>query len=233
MTFVVSFGTSGRIAPVFFVAALLAACSGSGDTGGQVASADLAALRTQSMAYDGSVASELRKDPAALALGNALFAAHCASCHGADASGARGVTNLQAGRFNYGADEAAVRTTIVSGRVSKMPQMGRTLGEVELGQLVAYVESLAGNVELSDYEVRGQQLYQENCIACHSEDGSGNTELGVPNLRDDHWIHGTSMMNKRLVITRGVESVCPPHGDVLNQTEVELMTAYVLSLYTT
>ena len=114
-----------------------------------------------------------------------------------------------------------------------MPQMGRTLGEVELGQLVAYVESLAGNVELSDYEVRGRQLYEENCIACHSEDGSGNTELGVPNLRDDYWIHGASMMNKRLVITRGVESQCPPHGDSLSPTEAELLTAYVLSLYTT
>jgi cytochrome c oxidase cbb3-type subunit 3 len=223
---------SGRSVPVFFAMTLLVACSGSGDADAPRA-VDLQALRAQSAAYEGTSADALRRDPAALELGRSLFAGHCASCHAADGSGSRGVPDLREGRLNYGADEAAVRTTILAGRVSTMPQMGRTLGEVELGQLVSYVESLAGNIELSDYEVRGKQLYEENCVACHREDGSGDPELGAPDLRDDYWIHGESMMNKRLVITRGVESVCPPHGDVLNGTEVELLTAFVLSLYTT
>jgi len=233
MTFAGVFSSwSGRSVPVFFAISLLAGCSGSGDADAPAA-VDLQALRAQSAAYEGVSADALRRDPGALELGRSLFAGHCASCHAADGSGTRGVTNLREGRLNYGADEAAVRTTIVAGRISTMPQMGRTLGEVELGQLVSYVESLAGNIELSDYEVRGQQLYQENCVVCHGEDGSGNPELGAPDLRDDYWIHGESMMNKRLVITRGVESVCPPHGDALSGAEVELLTAFVLSLYTT
>jgi cytochrome c oxidase cbb3-type subunit 3 len=67
-------------------------------------------------------------------------------------------------------------------------------------------------------------------VACHGAGGRGNTDLGAPSLVDDYWQHGDSMMNIRLAITRGTESTCPAQGDVLDATEIELLSAYVRQL---
>ena len=162
-----------------------------------------------------------------------LFAARCSGCHGADATGSRGITDLVHGHLNYGSTADAIRTTIRDGRMSEMPGVGSQYGEVELGQIVDYVRSLSTNEPLSDPAKRGQTFYNETCAKCHGPDGEGQPQNGVPPLSDDYWQHGDSMMNIRLVITRGADSVCPAQGGVLSGTEIELLTAYVERLRST
>jgi cytochrome c oxidase cbb3-type subunit 3 len=199
--------------------------------------ADRAAQRTESQseqllaevqAFAGHTASDLMSDPAALHVGERLFDMHCRSCHEAAASGASDTIDLARHVFNYGVSEEAIYTTVSEGRLSDMPGMGNGLGEVDLGQLVAFVQSLEFESPLSSYAERGKWLFDENCASCHGAGGQGIRDLGASNLADDYWQHGDSMMKVRLVITRGVQSECP--GFVANATsaELELLTAYVL-----
>ncbi len=188
------------------------------------------ALRDEGETFAGRSADALMSDPAALQLGGRLFGAYCSSCHGVDATGKQRVTNLVDGVFNFGNNIDAVRVTITQGRKSVMPGVGNQYGEMSLGQLVAFVESLASDEPLGRLAEQGKQLYDESCAACHGMDGRGNLALGGPNLADDYWLHGDTMMAIRLIITRGATGECPPHAQSLTASEVELLTAYVTQL---
>lgn len=216
-----------RLAALVCASALLCGCGDSDELRPSAATLDLSAVTD---GYGGLEIARLEADADAMEVAGQLFAAHCASCHGPDGRGSKGVTDLTQGRFNYGATEADIRSTIALGRKSEMPSMGRDLGEVELGQVVAYVRSFGSTEPLSDYEQRGQGLYEESCAACHGSRGEGTPELGASNLADSYWQHGGSMMNIRLAITAGAQSVCPGHERTLTPTEIELLTAYVLRI---
>lgn len=189
-------------------------------------------LRDDSAAFAGRSIEDLREDPGASDLASQLFAAHCASCHGPTGEGnqSQGVMNLVDGVFNYGNSVQAVRQTILSGRHSIMPGVGNQYGEMNLGQLVAYVESLASDEPPSRLGQQGKSLFDESCAACHGSDGRGNPELGGANLADPYWLHGDTMMAIRLVITRGAQGICPERAQSLTPTEIDLLTAFVLDL---
>lgn len=223
-------------AAVLAAALALAACQSSDKAPQKAAGPTPQHLATQSQAYSGKAVAELASDASAMKLAGQLYKAHCASCHGADGQqGKRGAIDLTRGRFNYGASEDAIHKTIAAGRQATMPTMGRgTLGSVDLGQLVAYVQSLAPGAKKEDsyYVKRGKTLYDQYCEICHGADGRGKTEKGAPDLTDDYWQHGQSMMNIRLVITRGVQDECPAQQSKLTPTEINLLTAYVTKLIT-
>ena len=102
------------------------------------------------------------------------------SCHGIDAKGKRGITDLVTGVFNNGSDEDGVRTTITHGRQGAMPAMGGQYGEMDLGQLVAYVQSLSSDEPMSRSAERGERLFAADCSVCHGVGGVGIRELGAP-----------------------------------------------------
>ena len=213
------------------IASIAAVSCGSGDSTDTAATeAQRAELAALSSTYADTPASNLRANSKAMQLAGDLYTMECAGCHGADGSGDRGVTDLTRGQFDYGATEDAIRTTIREGRRSEMPGVGREYGEVELGQIVAYLDTLITNSPLNDYETRGREFYVATCIACHGEDGRGITAVGGSDLTDDYWTHGDSMMNKRLVITRGATAECLSGLESLSATEVELLTAWVMNL---
>lgn len=213
-----------------FLVLCVAACSSSQDDAPVIGMAEQGALREEAEAFTGSSAGALISDATALNLGERLFGAYCSSCHGAEATGGQRVTNLVDGVFNFGNDIDAVRTTITQGRKSVMPGVGNQYGEMSLGQLVAFVESLASDEPLGRLAEQGKQLYDESCAACHGADGRGNLALGGPNLADDYWLHGDTMMAIRLIITRGATGECPSHAQSLTGAEVELLTAFVTQL---
>jgi cytochrome c oxidase cbb3-type subunit 3 len=227
--------TPCKHAAVLAAACALAACSSPKNAPQTKAAAPSPQhLATKAQAYSGKAVADLVADAAAMQLAGQLYQAHCASCHGPDGQqGKRGAMDLTRGRFNFGASEAAIHKTITDGRQATMPTMGRgTLGSVDLGQLVAYVQYLApsGDKKNSYYVKRGKMLYDDHCAICHGEDGRGKPEKGAPDLTDDYWQHGESMMNIRLVITRGVQDECPAWQNKLTPTEIDLLTAYVLKL---
>ncbi|MES2627303.1 MAG: c-type cytochrome [Pseudomonadota bacterium] len=215
--------------PPLLLISLLGACSDDISTPTFTAE-QLQQLRSQSDTYSGLDIDRLQSDSGAMALGQTLLAAHCDQCHGENAPGLRDITNLQTGIFDYGDTADAIRTTISAGRHSLMPALGSVLGEVELGGLVAYVRSFNSGETPEDFLERSKEIYATHCVVCHGIEARGNPELGSANLTDSYWQHGDSMMNVRLTITRGVESVCPAQEGVLSAAEMELLTAYILQL---
>jgi cytochrome c oxidase cbb3-type subunit 3 len=206
----------------------LAACGTAQDSISEAALELQRELSVQSEAFAGVSIEQLRSDAIAVRLSEQLFSAHCVSCHGIDAHGKQGVADLVTGAFNYGSDEDAIRSTITDGRKGIMPAMGGQFGEMDLGQLVAYVRSLSSAEPLSRSAERGKYLFADECAVCHGADGMGISALGAPNLADDYWLHGDSMMDIRLAITRGVQGQCPPHLNKLTGSEIELLTAFVM-----
>jgi cytochrome c oxidase subunit 2 len=124
----------------------------------------------------------------------------------------------------------------------------------------AYMEGLVKVVSQSDFDkwiseqqsaapmdpvLRGQQLSQQlGCINCHSVDGSEKTgptwlqlyqsevELsdGSSVVADDNYLK-TSIVNSNLQVVAGYSAnVMPNFADLLDQTEVESLVAYIKTL---
>lgn len=89
-------------------------------------------------------------------------------------------------------------------------------------------ESLLAFAKIPQNVENGNALYQGKCMPCHSADGGG---LIGPNLTDDYWIHGGSLMDIRKVILEGV----PDKGMIawkalLTPTEVKELVAFIHSI---
>lgn len=84
-------------------------------------------------------------DESVAAAGEALFAANCSVCHGADAKGNTqlGAPNLTDGIWLYGGSALTVERSIAEGRGGRMPAQREFLGEAKAHLLAAYVLSLS------------------------------------------------------------------------------------------
>lgn len=92
-----------------------------------------------------SVGSPFNGNAFGLSEGKRLFSAYnCVGCH-ANGGGAIGPA-LMDHRWIYGSRPEQIYSTIVEGRPNGMPAFGGRIPDKELWQLVAYVESLSGNV---------------------------------------------------------------------------------------
>jgi len=77
---------------------------------------------------------------------------------------------------------------------------------------------------------KGKAVFMENnCGACHRNDGGGNS-IG-PNLTDQYWIHGGGIKNVFLTIKNGaVEKGMPAWGKAMSVQSVRDVTFFVMSL---
>jgi cytochrome c oxidase cbb3-type subunit 3 len=77
------------------------------------------------------------------------FAAICAACHAADASGnpAIGAPDLTTGVYTYGNGFDAIRQTIAAGRQGQMPAFGDRLDRTQIKLLTVWLRSHAGTAE--------------------------------------------------------------------------------------
>ncbi len=74
----------------------------------------------------------------------------------------------------------------------------------------------------------GRQIFQQNCAACHGQEGKG---LVGPNLTDNIWIHGGKPEEIANTITNGVKTKgMPTWGPVLGPEKVANTAAFVFSL---
>ena len=136
----------------------------------------------------------------ALAGGAAAFGDNCAPCHGRGAQGAVGYPNLRDDAWLWGGSLDAIHQTIRYGiradhpdtRNGQMPAFGRLgmLQPPQVNDVAEHVLSLSGNAEDQEAAERGGEMLTTNCAACHGADGTGNRELGAPNLADELWLYG-------------------------------------------
>jgi cytochrome c oxidase cbb3-type subunit 3 len=75
----------------------------------------------------------------------------------------------------------------------------------------------------------GKQVFTTNCASCHRPDAGG---LIGPNLTDDAWIHGGSLLEIHKTVREGVMAKGMPAWDkLLRPEQIDGVVAYVASLY--
>ena len=184
-------------------------------------------------------------DPALLrfsvAGGRALFLAHCSQCHGAGGGGAiGGFPNLLDDDWLWGGTVADIHQTVTHGirdetdfdtRFNMMPAFGGMLPDDEIEALVHYVRSLSG-LEVADADLLAgaAPIFEQNCAACHGDDGSGLPEMGAPDLTDGIWLFGGSEEAIRETITASRNGMMPAFQARLAPEEIAKVAIYVHSL---
>lgn len=174
--------------------------------------------------------AELARDPEALKIGRRLFLNYCAGCHGSDAGGNPGFPNLRDNDWLHGGTPKDIQTTIMQGRMGIMPAWRDTLGEEGVHDVAQYVLSLSGRDHDAAAAEKGKKQFAAVCSACHGADGTGNQQLGAPNLTDDVWLYGGSPKTIEASIAGGRQGQMPAQGDFLGEAKVHLLAAYVYSL---
>lgn len=75
-----------------------------------------------------------------------------------------------------------------------------------------------------------EELFAQNCAACHGPDGKGNRQFGAPNLTDAIWLYGGDEATIRETLTNGRGGVMPHWGGRLDPATIKMLAAYVHSL---
>lgn len=177
--------------------------------------------------------------------GRALFAANCSQCHGSGAAGGEGYPNLLDDDWLWGGDIDTIAYTVSHGirneqspdaHYSEMPAFGEILAPEEIGTVVQYVKSISGQEHDAAAAAAGEELFLDQCSACHMENGMGEPSLGAPNLTDAIWLYGGDEDSLTETITYSRFGVMPAWaeeyrpGTGLTQAEVNAVAAYVHQL---
>lgn len=177
----------------------------------------------------------------AVAGGGAAFAVNCAPCHGSGAQGGPGYPNLADDAWLWGGSLEEIYTTIQHGirwtqddetRFSEMLAFGADdiLTSEQVDDVAEYVLSLSGNATDQDAAQRGEQVFVENCAACHGENGEGMAALGAPRLNDAIWLYGGDKATIVETVTRGRSGVMPAWSNRLDDVTIKQLAVYVHSL---
>lgn len=74
----------------------------------------------------------------------------------------------------------------------------------------------------------GKTIFETNCAACHASDGGGGVG---PNLTDEYWIHGGSIIDVFKIVKYGiVEKGMIPWQDQLSPEQMQQVSSYVLTM---
>jgi len=174
----------------------------------------------------------------AMAGGQIIFSENCAPCHGTGGVGATGgYPSLVDDAWIWGGTIDEIHTTIQYGirnenydsRFNMMPAYGADgiLTRDEIDAVASYVLSLSGRGEANKV---GERLFQEQCVACHGENGQGIPELGGPNLADAIWLYGGTHEEIVGQIYQPRHGVMPPWVGRLDPVEIKQVSIYVHSL---
>lgn len=180
--------------------------------------------------YSAMPIEQLASDENAMKMALRLFGNNCAVCHGADGGGNYGFPNLTDNDWIWGGEPAQIKQTIEQGRTGVMPPWAAILGEEGVVDTAEYVLSLSGREHDADKASRGAAHFQRNCVACHGADGTGNQMLGAPNLTDDIWLYGGEPVDIRQTLREGRNGVMPAQKELLKDSRIHLLAAYVYSL---
>lgn len=196
----------------------------------ELAAADLTALAPGSDVHSFAVNA-----------GRSLFLNNCSQCHGSGANGAVGYPSLLDNDWLWGGDIENIAYTVRHGvrntdddeaRYSEMPAFGRDelLEPEQIEQVVQHVLSISGQDFDHVAAAEGSVVFEENCAACHMEDGTGMVEMGAPNLTDAIWLYGGSAEAITETVTNARFGVMPAWGLRLDDAEVNALAVYVHQL---
>jgi cytochrome c oxidase cbb3-type subunit III len=130
--------------------------------------------------------------------------AQCSQCHGAGAGRAGlGLPSLLDDQWLWGGTIEDIHETVRYGirnddypdaRWSEMPAFGRDglLDEEEIDQVVHYVLQMSGQAHDEALAAPGEEIYLDNCAACHGDGGEGDPFVGAPALNNQIWLYGGS-----------------------------------------
>ena len=177
----------------------------------------------------------------AVAGGTSAFLVNCSQCHGSGAAGSPGFPNLNDDVWLWGGTLDDIYTTIAHGirfeqdedtRISDMPAFSRDelLSSAEINDVADYVISLTRKDHDAAAAERGKAIFQENCAACHGENGQGMRELGAPALNDALWHYDGKRETIIAQIKAPKHGVMPAWAHRLDDVTIKQLAVYVHSL---
>ncbi len=171
--------------------------------------------------------------------GESVFNTWCVQCHGREGGGFLGYPNLADDDWLWGGTMEDIHYSVAHGirneedpdaRFSEMPAYGEIFSREEIDQVVNYVMSLSKEPRDASQVAAGEELYLDNCAACHGDAGEGNTMLGAPNLSDAIWLYGGDCDSLVETVTYSRYGVMPPWAPRLSEAEIRAVSAYVHQL---
>lgn len=176
----------------------------------------------------------------AVAGGQSAFADNCAPCHALGGAGQGIYPTLADDDWIWGGTLDDIQYTINYGirnehedsRINEMPAYGRDqiLAREEIEAVTQYVLSLSGGDHDAGLAGEGAVLFEEQCAACHGEQGEGIQELGAPNLSDQIWLYGGRPEEITQQIHAPQQGVMPPWIGRLDEETIKILTVYVHTL---
>ena len=178
----------------------------------------------------------------AISAGGAVFRTFCIQCHGSGAAGSAGYPNLRDDDWLWGGEIEAIYATISHGiradedddtHLSEMPVFGDDyLSQEEIAQSAQFVLSLSGGATDEALIEAGAVVFEDNCAACHGSDGTGDINVGAPNLADALWLYGGDLETVTETITNSRSGVMPAWSTEgrLNEAQLRQVTVYVHEL---
>jgi mono/diheme cytochrome c family protein/uncharacterized protein YdbL (DUF1318 family) len=162
------------------------------------------------------------------ARGMEVFAANCATCHGAagDGSGLEDAANFTDVEFMRNKRPAGFLEAIRDGvQGTAMPAWGETLSEMEMWDVLYYEWTFATSPE----EVtQGQSLFSANCVACHGVAGDGSGLEGAANFTDQQFMASKDPAEFFEKITEGVQGTAmPAWGQTFTEDEIWSLVNFV------
>jgi cytochrome c oxidase cbb3-type subunit 3 len=195
--------------------------------------------------FEGDTLPEIRDDASLMEIvrgaAPALWQDNCGACHGRTGGGGPGFPNLTDDEWLWGGSDEAVVASILYGvnashpetRISQMPGFGpdALLTRDQIRTVALHVRSLSGLARPEpSAAAEGQQLFLENCAGCHGEDGTGNDDLGAPDLTDSAWIYGGDPDSLFETIHDGRQGWMPAWEGRLTSAEVKMLSVYLLDV---
>ena len=186
----------------------------------------------------------------AVQAGGAVFGTNCSQCHGRGGAGvqAAGYPNLLDNDWLWGGTPEEIRYTIAHGirneddpdaRYSEMTAYDEILSDAEIDEVVNHVMALSDpdgdNINLAghDYDPQlaetGEEVFLDNCAACHMDAGTGDPFLGAPNLTDAIWLYGGDPATLEETVRYARFGVMPPWTERLSEAEIRAAAIWVHS----
>jgi cytochrome c oxidase cbb3-type subunit III len=174
-----------------------------------------------------------------------LFAAHCASCHGADMKGDRtmGTPNLVDADWLYGTGSVFdIERTILFGirsgdakarNVTDMRAFGQRglLSDSEIRNVVQYVLQLSHQRYQPEAATEGSKIFagKGECFDCHGSDARGDGDYGAPDLTVNIWSYGGDPQSLYNSVYFGRHGICPTWLGPLDLEQIRALAVYIYS----